>query len=331
MKRLWELALGLVIALSAGCAQVEEVRAGPSDAVRVENLSVDKYLVTGQNIQTFWEVPKRVLVMGESEQELLMDLGVDMDSLVLVRQNNRKYTLRKENEEKFERAQSIPSTALNMEYVMSLKPDLIVGMQSTFVRSRLNNTAYWNRKGIKTMVSLNTNTRTKFFHEETLEREMQFIEDMGRVFRREDRARQIVEEVEAVIDRINEETRTMYKPKVMFVESSINLICFDRRKLAGDMAARIGGRVSHLPAVIGMEHIIREDPDVLFVVCSHRDYGRCADKIWNHPGLKDLKCLQNRDVYTIPLRFTYGSASRTKDGIVYLAERMYHKDFSQSL
>ena len=116
----------------------------------------------------------------------------------------------------------------------------------------------------------------------------------------------------------------------LIVEFLSSMISYDKTKLVGNMVTNIGGVVSETPPVIGYEDIMKENPDVLFVVCSHMDYGKCIEKITNNEGLKNLKCVKTNNVYSIPLRFTYGTACRTKDGIDYLAERMYHRKFASN-
>ena len=74
----------------------------------------------------------------------------------------------------------------------------------------MNNTDYWNSKGIKTLVPLNTNSPSKHLYDETVDTEMKFISDLGRVFNREERAKEIINETYAEIDLINSVTKDLY-------------------------------------------------------------------------------------------------------------------------
>lgn len=330
MYAIWVILLALTAMLSSGCSRAEapEGAAYGSGRVCIETIRIDNYWVRGSTVQCFSTAPERVLVVGESEQELLLDLGVDVERLILVRQNNRSCSMKEENARLFEQAQVIPWAALNVESVMALRPDFIVGMQNTFSRQRLRSTDFWNRRGIRTAVSLNSNNRTKHLHEETIAREMQFIKDMGVVFRREQKAQEIIDETYATIRAVKEKTKDLYKPKVMIIEMLNYIVTYDRKNLAGDMVSAIGGRIGEGSPVVGYEEIIREDPDVLFVVCSHRDCTYCMGRILHQQGLKNLRCVKNGAVYAIPLRFAYGTLSRTGDAILFLAERMYRSDFT---
>lgn len=289
----------------------------------VENLDVNNYFVKGKNKQVFDKAPERVLVVGETETETLIELGAAPNILMMVRQNSRPYKMKEENRQIFETLPYCKSMYLNKEYVTKLNPDLIVAQQCIFIRSRLNDTEYWNNKGIKTLIPLNTNSPSSHFYNETVEIEMKFIRDLGKAFQLEKNAERIIKETYDTIDDINRKTEKLDKPRVMIVEFMSSMVSYDRTKLVGNMVEKIGGRVAETPSVIGFENIIKEDPDVLFVVCSHADYGVCMNRITDNKALQNLQCIKNNRVYGIPLRLTYGSSCRTKDGILYLAERIY--------
>ena len=296
---------------------------GDNKSAVIENLNVDNYFVKGKNKQYFSQIPERVIVVGENETETLLALNVEKNILAAVAQNKRAYAMREENAEKFNRIKKVANGNLNMEYITQMHPDLIVAQECIFVRHRLNNTDYWNERNVKTMIPLNTNSPSKHVSVETIEKEMQFIADLGKIFHKEQRANEIIDSTYQTIDEINEKNKDYHKPKVMIIEFLSSIICYDKNKLVGNMVSRIGGQVGENPAVIGWENIVKENPDVLFVVCSHGDYGTCINKVLDNPALKNLKCIKNKHTYSIPLRFTYGTGCRTEDGLKYLAQHMY--------
>lgn len=319
-------ALLLAVLLLTGCGlQAQAPAAGENNdtGVAVTSLDVDNYFVKGENTQRFPEAPRRILVVGENETETLLELGAEKNILLAAAQNSRAYAMKEENRQKFARLPKCSSAYLNMEYVTQLDPDLIVAQQCVIIRSRLNNTAYWNERGVRTLIPLNTNTPSKHIRPETVATEMQFLRDLGKALRLEANAEKIISSTYRTIAEVNEKTRTMARPRVMVVEFLSAFICYDRTKLVGNMLELIGGQVSETPPVIGFENIIQENPDILFVVCSHADYGACIEKIWQNKALQKLPCVKNKRVYSVPLRYTYGTQCRTEDGIKFLAERLY--------
>lgn len=322
LKKTTLLIFMLLCLLLSGCNERQRTVLKPN-SIEIINIDVDNYFVRGSNVQCFSEAPKRVVVVGENETETLLALGLEKNIMLAVAQNKRQYAMKEENSKKFISLKKCPSGYLNMEYITSLHPDLIVAQQCIFIKNRLKNTDYWNKRNIKTLVPLNTNTPAKHIVKETVDKEMQFIKDLGRAFRVEDSAEEIVSDTYKTIDKINSAAVDYKKPKVMIVEFLSSMICYDKTKLVGDMVSRIGGQVEETPAVIGFENVIKENPDVLFVVCSHVDYGNCLKKITENPAMRNLKCVKKGHVYNVPLRFTYGTGCRTADGLKYLADKMY--------
>lgn len=313
----------IMMLVISGCSNYKLDSNNKENSVVVENINVDNYFVKGINKQIFPSSPTRVLVVGENETETLLELGLESNILVAATQNNRQYAMRPYNKNKFDGLERCSSGYLNMEYVTSLHPDLIIAQQCVFIRNRLKNTDYWNERKISTLVPLNTNTPSKHIVPETIEKEMRFIEDLGKAFRVENKAQKIINQTYDTINNINKKRSQYEQPKVMVVEFLSSMICYDKSKLVGDMISKIGGNISINPPVIGLENVIKENPDVLFVVCSHKDYGVCLSKITQNKALRNLNCIKNKRVYSIPLRFTYGTACRTEDGLKFLASKMY--------
>lgn len=325
MLKFISLILLITVSIITGCSNEKSLppKTTSNKHILIENLNIDNYFVKGKNQQYFTKIPHRVIVVGENETETLLELGAAPNILIAVAQNNREYAMKEKNWQLFKNLPTCKSSYLNMEYITQLKPDLIIAQQCVFIRSRLKNTEYWNSKGVGTLIPLNTNSPSSHFYQETVEKEMQFIQDLGQVFHLEDNATKIINDTYTTINNINEKNHLMYKPKVMVVEFLSSMISYDKTKLIGNIIEKIGGRVSETPSVIGFENIIKENPDILFVVCSHADYGVCINKILTNKALQNLPCVKKRQVYSIPLRFTYGTSCRTKDGLKFLADKMY--------
>ena len=219
--------LGTVVLSAYGRQEAEqgeeERTVQRADAVEVENLRIENYFVKGKNIQAFDEVPQRVVVIGETETETLMALGVQDRIAMAFKSSDREQNMRPENAARFAEVPQKTRAYINVEYVSSLRPDFIVAQQWLFTQIRLRDTDYWNQRGIKTFVPYNTNTPSKHIHPETIEKEMQYIEGLGRIFHKEERAAEIVRETQETIREIREKTANEPKPKVMFVEFLSNL------------------------------------------------------------------------------------------------------------
>lgn len=293
-------------------------------SVAVKNIEVDNYYVKGTNEQYFMKEPEKALIIGENFIDTVIEIGAinNISEAVVSNVNkidSKNYELLKEyNEVMISNGRN-----LNMEYVTGKHPDLIMGIQCVFTKNRLKNTRYWNDQGVNTLIPINSNSPSSHIYIETIEKEMQYIEDLGKVFHKEANAEKIIRSTYNTIDIINEKTKKLKKPKVMVIEFIGIMVSYDDTKLVGNMIERIGGEIASTSAVIGFENIIEVNPDILFVVCSHNDYGECINKVIKNEGLKNLKCVKQNNVYSIPLKYTYASLCRTEEGIKFLSERMY--------
>lgn len=328
MKMRTIYALALAAPVLGGCGPAPQDTAQPPRVV-VENIAVENYFELGPNTEMFSKVPERVVVIGANEAELVMDLGVT-DGVIVAspQQNDPVYGIKACNRAVFDTFAQISRPEISAERVLGMNPDLIVAQQEFFSKNRLRSTAFWNEKGIHTMVTLNTTAPAKLNKVETIVREMQFIRDMGAVFHREAAADKIVADTYARIDMIRRETEHLEKPKVMVLDFMSVIASYGRNKIAGDMVAAIGGEIPNTSAAVSVENIIEENPDVVFVV-TYNDPAEELEKIRNTPGFARLKFIQNDRLFGIPLKFVYGPQSRTIDAIGYMAHRMYpgHFDF----
>ena len=313
----------MLCAAAAGCTSSETPPAGEGQVVRVENLRIDNYYVQGKNIQVFDAVPQRVLVVGDNEVETLIELGASSSILLAAANNDGPFPMKEENARSLETLPHAMNYQLRMEYVMKLNPDLIIGHQYCFTRNSLGSTDYWNAHGVRTLVNPSSSQPRRHYITETVAQEMASIRDYGRIFHAEPAAERIVRETYDCIAEINEKARSYPKPRVMLIELMSTFVSYDKNKLAGNMAEQIGAEAIATPAVITFEHIAKEDPDVLMVICSHAEYGSCVAQIYDHPGLQHTKCVQNRRIYSIPLGYTYGPLCHTVDGIKMMAKAFY--------
>lgn len=289
----------------------------------IENIDVENYYVKGKNQQKFYKIPKRVVAVGDNVVETLMELGIQDNIVLAVAGNKWNFQFREENQRKFQTVPQGDYKNLNKETIVSLNPDLIIGQQMTFSKEYLGSTKYWNDRGVNTIVTLNANAPNLHVHPETIENEMKCISDYGKIFGKEDEAAEINKEIIATIEKVKRNAIHYPKPKVMIIEFMRYFVSYDNTKLVGNMAERLGGYVEESPPVITSEELLKIDPDVLFVVCSHSVFDHCYNRIYDDPAFNSLKCVKNHRIYGIPMKFTYSTLCRTNDGLKMLAKGMY--------
>lgn len=290
----------------------------------VQNIDVVDYNITGVSYQYYQSVPRRTLVIGENIIETLIALNLEDNIILAAGYGNPYFIPNKKYADKYFSLNIENQVNLGFEKILALHPDLILGGQVIFSNKNLKSTKFWNERNVHTFCSLNANSPSNTNHKESLENEFNFILGIGKIFDKEDEALQIVNSMKKDIDFINANTVNSIKPKVMIIEDLNGITVYGKNKLAGDICTKLNGNVLESKgAIIGIEDLIKADPDVLFVVKSGGNPEDAANVYRNMPVLKNLQCVKNKRVYGIALNYTYNSAIKTGEGIKKFAAGMY--------
>ena len=186
-------ALGMI--LSAGCQFGSQVVPSNSstDVVKVQNIRVENYFRVGNNEQVFIQTPSRVFVIGASQIDTLLDLNVGDDILGAVEyEDSKDYPIKASNMEVYKKLNFVPRKQINAERILSMHPDLIIGEESWYTKTKLGSTDYWNRKNVATMVTPGTTQPMKVNKDETVADQMQYIRNLGMIFHKEEQAKKII-------------------------------------------------------------------------------------------------------------------------------------------
>lgn len=291
----------------------------------VENIEVKNYDIVGKVSSYYDCAPKRALVVGENIIETFVALGVEDNIICPVIYGNRFFKPEPEYADCYNKLKKQHTNIVNMETVLALKPDLIVGGQVIFSDKSLKGTRFWNERNVHTFCSLNANSPKNREHKETLEQEMEFILGLGKIFDKEQQAARIVRNMLADIDQIRSNVQNRPAPRVIIVEQlGGSIVVYGKNKLAGDVCKKLGADVIDFPGgTIGWEDLLQSNPDAMFVVKSGGDPETAADVFRNKDGLQNLRCIKEKRVYGIALNYTYNSAVKTGIGIKKFAAGLY--------
>ena len=157
----------------------------------------------------------------------------------------------------------------------------------------------WNDKGVGTYINSNTARGGS----RTLENEYTDILNIGRIFDVEEKAQDLVDEMQAQV----------------------------ADTLAGDMVTALGGELAKPEGSdMGKEDLVACDPDVIFVVYmaySGDDpesvMAQQLSLIQDDPAFASLSAVQSGNIHLIMLGDIYASGPRTIDGLRTLAQGMY--------
>ena len=332
----------LLVALSllcAACSPIVKVHENEHRPAMTEQAAAVYTPVTIENInekgepsaQVYEQPPQRVVAVWQNSIETLLALGVGDRIIAGMGVPNAKY-IRPEYRTAYE---AIPYTSLehlDVETILMMQPDLIVGWASTFSPKVLRGTAFWAGRGVHTYIAPSSARGNR---NKTIAQECEDIRNLGRIFHREERAAEIVAEMQNEIAYVAEKTAHMERrPRALVIELlGKEIRSYGADTLAGDMMRALGAE--HLAAEgqsLSMEELITLAPDAIFVVVIEDDYGNedaILARLYENPALQDLMCVQQRRIYPIPLYAVYSAGIRTYDGITIFAHGLYPQIYGE--
>lgn len=326
---------GLLVAacfFSAGCSPMVREGEGHVSSISAQEkdgyypISIETQNSSGEMVpQTFTKAPERVVCVWQNSIETLLALGVG-DRIVAAMGLPSSEYLRPEYRETYEKIPYQSMENLDMETVMMQAPDFIVGWASTFGAKTLRSTDFWESRGIHTYISPGSSSKIK---DHTVEYEYQDILNLGKVFHKEKRAQELVDQMKDEIDRAEETAKKSgYHPKGLIVEYlGKNINVYGKHSLAGNILTSMGGELmgADLQAV-SKEQMLEMDPDAIFVIIIERSYGgedTILDQIYKEKALQNLRCVKEHRVYPLPLYAVYSAGVRTLDGIQIIGKGLY--------
>ncbi|MGP1470078.1 MAG: ABC transporter substrate-binding protein [Schwartzia sp. (in: firmicutes)] len=277
--------------------------------------------------QIYERAPQRVVAVWQNSIETLIALGVGDRIVAGMGIPDAKY-LRPEYRAAYEAIPYRSLEHLDVETILMMQPDLIVGWASTFSPKVLRDTAFWTGRGVHTYIAPSSARQTKT---KTIAQECEDIRNFGRIFGREARAEALVDEMTREIAFVAGKTADLEKrPRALVIEFlGKEIRSYGKDTLAGDMIRALGA--DHLAAdgmSLSLEALIDLNPDALFLIVIEDDYGREDEilaRLYENPALRTLSCVEERRIYTVPLYAVYSAGIRAYDGITIFAHGLYPK------
>lgn len=237
---------------------------------------------------------------------------------------NRKY-VRPEYREAYDKIPYKDMQYFNLESVLMMKPDLLVGWRSTFTNKGLRPPAFWKPRNANVYIAESSLGAQSAL---TMDMEYKYIRDLGRIFHRNVEAERLISDMQQSVNYTVAQTAHEKPPKALFVElEGKNFRLYGHKTLAGNIGDTLHADVidTDTPS-ISMEDVVEQNPDVIFLIVSDGEYSQ-ADTIMNYvlqqPALQGVNALRNKRVYFLPLLAVYSPGIRLSDGIDIVSHGLY--------
>ena len=272
------------------------------------------------HVYHYREHPRRIIALWQTSFETLLMLGAG-DRIVAAGGLWGLDTLAPENVPLYEKIPLHSDRPPDVETMLTLQPDLIIGWLFDFTRQSngVGRSDFWEKRG--TNVYMTTMNGADFKDVHTLEDELRFIRDLGTIVDREERAAEIEQEIRAEMTPVMQGKR----PRVLVVSSvARQLTIYTPRTLAGDLLERLGAEVLGADRqmvgedeFISYEQLLMLDPDVIFVQStSPHDQGP-RERLLANPALHRLRAVREGHIYCVPFYLMRCPGVRVLDCIRY--------------
>ena len=303
------------------------VQTGTADTDGPYPVTITNYDYSGAPVTyTYEKAPERVLCVYQGCIETMIALGLEDRVLASYGLDNEVKDEWKDGFAQMNYDETV--FAPDKETVTLLEPDMIFSWGSYFSDEKLGDVYEWNDKGVGTYINSNTARGGS----RTLENEYTDILNIGRIFDVEEKAQDLVDEMQAQVADTLAAAEGHDPVRVAVVEPISGTITnYDADTLAGDMVTALGGELAKPEGSdMGKEDLVACDPDVIFVVYmaySGDDpesvMAQQLSLIQDDPAFASLSAVQSGNIHLIMLGDIYASGPRTIDGLRTLAQGMY--------
>lgn len=312
----------LSAALLAGCGQKEAAPPAASattpEAASMEaeataetpavEASAEEYgtvtIQNGDRTVTFTKMPEKVLCCHLYAAENMVMLGLEEK---IAGKNVPTNPAEKPLDELKEKFDGIPEIQRSHENAIAAGTDLVIGQVSAFKDTGWGSYEQFESKGINCLTISGT-----LVQDETVENVYEDIENLGKIFKVEDRAKALIAEIQGQIDEVKEAVKDIPQEKKIraFVLDTFN---------GNEIYTTSSGLESNLIELAGgvnctrgmadsrwfntsVETLVEVNPDVIIL----NDYGTQTieeklEFLNSNPALKDVKAVKNQAYLTIPL------------------------------
>ena len=326
MKRKYILMFFLCCLFISGCKSIETDRHPASD--KAVAFSIENYDSSMKpHIYKFTQHPQRIVALWQNSIETLIALGAGDKIIAVAGVYNEKH-LNPDYLEAYKRIPVRQTQIFSQENVLMMHPDFIAGWLFDFTGKgrSIGTSSFWEERNVNVYMNLMNGAEFKAQH--TMEDELKYITDLGKIVGNEAQAAIIISGINNKILRYKQQLAVKKRLKVLVVSNfGKTITIYTPRTLAGDILTRLGADVigKKQEAVgeneyISYEEILTSQPDVIFLQCSPENENMLLKSVYSNPALQNVKCIKKQQVYCIPFYTIRSPGIRIDDAIDIFAK-----------
>lgn len=325
MNRMIQAALlccGLLFFAGCGSIQSSSLQTKMSGTTVINNFDFDGR-ATQIQVQG---VPERVIVARPEILDALMALHAE-NYICAAYITRDKIDQIPELQKKMPKAVFYTSE-MDRETALMMHPDFILGWRMSFRKGALGDTAFWRERNIPVYIEENSGPIPAVdpFPPSTVETEIRFIQNMGRLFQKEEEADDIVRDIQSALDEGIAKAREVPARRVITIEFMRDKIeVFGEKLLSGNIIQKLGSRnIQFDTPFISREELRMCGADTMFIVY-HGDEQAGANALAQIqvPEFRDIPAVKNGRVFLLPYRNVCASHVHTAQTIRGISNGLY--------
>ncbi len=323
MKKVYSLLAALMlIGFMAACGNNESMEEGKQGNTepKTEQVAKDSFPVTLKDAAdkevTIEKKPEKIISLIPSNTEILYALGAG-DEVVGVSENDNYPEDVKDKEQ-------VAGLELNIEKIISLKPDLVLahGSAGDMWESGLKQL---EDSGITVLVVHNA---------ESFDEVYDTIDFIAKATGHTEEASDIIKDMKVKLDEIEKKAAGIKEDdqKSVFVEISPapEIYAAGKNTFMDEMLKTINAKNSVQEEgwpMINEEAIIKMNPEVIIVNYNYVD--NAVDQVLDREGWQDVAAIKDKQVYTVDENLVSRSGPRIVEGVEELAKAVYPDVFKE--
>ena len=318
------LAAGLVGIVGCG-SPIENEKNVSNEGV---SLTIEAFDNEGNGYEQIFEtVPSRVITNNQSSLELLLKLGLEDHIIGTISLDD---SLPEDLQESFDGIQVLTTTKSDpaKEVVIGNAPDLVIGRAASFTDENFGTIESLNEVGANVYVQLASQMNT----EQSLDNILLDIQNVGKIFAKEEEATQLVNELEQRLSTI-EQTITTANRKPLNVMFMVNYadgnygVYGANASLQNDFLDRLNAvNVSQQGGQQSLENLMALNPDVIIYVKADKNSANdevAIEALLNNELIQSVTAIKNKAIFEVAYTELMGYGYRTFDALESLAQQMY--------
>lgn len=310
--------LCLVLALLLGLSAAAQAEAGRYP------LTITTYNYAKEPVEyTFDKAPEKVVTLWTNSVENMLALGLG-DKIVLAAGVNKEEIL-PEYQQELAKVKEIAPKCPPKEDIVALQPDLIVGWYSTYGAEKYwGDVDFWHERGCGTLMGLNSSVLPT----QNLQNEYEDILTLGRIFDVEERARQIVDEMQAKVEAGRAYAQGKQPVRMLILENEGDAFRnYGENCIGGSIATEVGAELCEKDKSkrLSAEDLVGMNPEIIFAVHFGDEEGKkaCVADFMENPAFASLDAVKNGKVYPIDLSLIYCPGVRVNQSIDFFLNHLY--------